>query len=114
MANSWDQLRQVGAIARAMLVAAAAADWRVPASEIIVERVVVKHAPSGRRATFGALAGKAGAQPIPAATDAGVKPKEPRSCRLIGQRLVWLDTPVKTDSTARIRTLPIDAQLKGA
>jgi isoquinoline 1-oxidoreductase beta subunit len=113
VANSWDQLRQVGATARAILVAAAAADWRVPASEITVERGVVKHSPSGRRATFGALAGKAAAQPIPVATD-GVKPKEPNNYRLIGQRLPRLDTAGKTDGTARIRTLPIGTtQLKG-
>ena len=113
VANSWDQLRQVGATARAILVAAAAADWRVPVSEITVERGVVKHSPSGRRATFGALAGKAAAQPIPVATD-GVKPKEPNNYRLIGQRLPRLDTAGKTDGTARIRTLPIGTtQLKG-
>lgn len=34
MANSWQQLREAGAKARAMLVSAAAARWHVPASEL--------------------------------------------------------------------------------
>jgi isoquinoline 1-oxidoreductase beta subunit len=97
VANSWDQLRQAGATARAMLVAAAAADWSVPASEITVERGVLSHAASGRRATFGALASKAAAQPVPAS----VTLKHPRDFRLIGQYVPRLDTPAKTNGTAQ-------------
>src|ERR1044071_6221400 len=41
LANSWEQLRKAGATARAMLVAAAAEKWKVPASEIKVSRGVV-------------------------------------------------------------------------
>jgi isoquinoline 1-oxidoreductase subunit beta len=43
MANSWDQLRQAGASARAMLVAAAAQQWQAPAGEITVSDGVVTH-----------------------------------------------------------------------
>src|SRR5580704_12220351 len=97
IANSWDQLRQAGATARAMLVAAAAADWSVPESAITVERGVVRHAASGRSANFGALAAKAAAQPVPA----DVTLKDPRNFRLIGQYVPRLDTPAKTDGTAQ-------------
>ena len=97
IANSWDQLRQAGATARAMLVAAAAAEWNAPISEITVERGVVKHADSGRSASFGVLASKAAAQPVPA----NVSVKEPRNFRLIGQSVSRLDTPAKTDGTAK-------------
>jgi isoquinoline 1-oxidoreductase beta subunit len=97
VANSWDQLRQAGATARAMLVAAAAADWNVPASEITVARGVLRHAASGRSASFGALAGKAAAQPVPAS----VTLKNPKDFRLIGQYVPRLDTPAKTDGTAQ-------------
>jgi isoquinoline 1-oxidoreductase subunit beta len=97
VANSWDQLRQAGATARAMLVAAAAAEWNVPTSEISVERGVVKHASSGRSASFGTLASKAAAQPVPAS----VSVKDPRNFRLIGQHVSRLDTPAKTDGTAQ-------------
>ena len=65
MANSWMQLRQAGATARAMLVAAAAAEWNVAPASLTVERGVVHHAPSNRQATFGALAAKASGLPVP-------------------------------------------------
>src|SRR5207245_994627 len=51
MANSWEQMRRAGATARAMLVEAAAREWGVPTTEITVDRGVVSHAPSRRRAT---------------------------------------------------------------
>src|SRR5581483_6998774 len=43
VANSWEQLRRAGATARAMLVTAAAQQWKVPASEITVTEGVVAH-----------------------------------------------------------------------
>src|SRR5580692_10550494 len=44
MANSWNQLREAGAKARAMLLTAAASDWHVPTSELTVSKGVVSHA----------------------------------------------------------------------
>ncbi len=97
MANSWDQLRRAGATARAMLVEAAAREWSVPVSEITVDRGVVSHAPSGRRATFGELAPKAATLTPPAQ----VTLKDPKDFKLIGQRLPRLDTTAKTDGSAK-------------
>jgi Molybdopterin cofactor-binding domain len=57
MANSWEQMRKVGAAARLMFVTAAATTWNVPAAEITVERGIVSHRRSRRRATLGELAG---------------------------------------------------------
>src|SRR5688572_11033874 len=51
VANSWEQMRRAGAAARAMLVAAAADTWKLPADEIAVSQGVVTHK-SGRKATF--------------------------------------------------------------
>ena len=65
MANSFEQYRQAGAAARAMLVAAAAQQWKVPADTIAGEGGVVSHA-SGKKATFGELADAAAQQPVPA------------------------------------------------
>jgi isoquinoline 1-oxidoreductase beta subunit len=65
LANSWDQLRQAGAAARAMLVGAAAKQWNVAPETIRVTAGVLSH-PSGKRATFGELAEAAAAQPVPA------------------------------------------------
>jgi isoquinoline 1-oxidoreductase subunit beta len=105
MANSWEQMRRAGATARAMLVEAAAREWGVPAAEITVERGVVRHAPSGRRATFGQLAPKAAALTPPA----HVHLKDPKDFKLVGQRLPRVDGAAKTDGTARFTldfTLP--------
>jgi isoquinoline 1-oxidoreductase beta subunit len=66
MVSSWKRYRTAGAAAKAMLVAAAAADWRVPAGEIAVEAGQLSHAGSGRRAGFGAYARAAAQQPVPA------------------------------------------------
>jgi len=96
MANSWEQLRKAGAMARAMLVAAAAREWGVPAAEITVERGVLSHARTGRRATFGDLASKAATLPPPA----DVKLKDPKDFKLIGRHLPRLDSRSKTDGSA--------------
>src|SRR5262245_6374995 len=95
MANSWEQLRNAGAVARAMLVTAAVTEWEVPADEITVERGVVLHAPSSRRATFGELATKAAQVPQP--TD--VKLKDPKDWKLIGTHVPRVDSKEKTDGS---------------
>jgi isoquinoline 1-oxidoreductase beta subunit len=97
IANSWMRLRQAGAAARAMLVAAAAAEWNVPAAEIAVHRGVLGHAASRRQANFGVLAGKAAAQPLPAK----VALKDPKDFKLIGQKLPRVDVPGKSNGTAQ-------------
>jgi isoquinoline 1-oxidoreductase beta subunit len=97
MANSWMQLRQAGATARALLVEAAARDWNVPAAEITVDRGVVSHAPSGRRATFGELAGKASALRPPSR----VTLKDPKDFKLVGKTVPRLDGAAKTDGSAK-------------
>ncbi|CAM4014812.1 molybdopterin cofactor-binding domain-containing protein [Kibdelosporangium persicum] len=96
--NSWEQYRRAGATGRAMLVAAAAQRWNVPAAEITVDQGVVRHSRTGRKATFGELAGAAATQPVP--TD--VPLKDIGRFRLIGTQGVHrLDTPSKLDGSAR-------------
>ena len=95
MANSWMQLRQAGAEARARLIAAAAQDWGVPASEISIDNGVVKH-PARKSAQFGDLVETA--QAIPALRD--VKPKEPSQWRYIGKDFARVDAMPKTNGTA--------------
>jgi len=93
VANSWMQLRQAGATARAMLVQAAAAQWKVPATEITVSEGVVSHARSGKKATFGELAARAGKVPVPA----NVKLKDSSQFKLIGRdKLPRLDSRAKS------------------
>jgi isoquinoline 1-oxidoreductase beta subunit len=107
VANSWQQLREAGATARAMLVAAAAEQWSVPASEVTVSEGVLAHAASGRKATFGELAGGAARQPVPT----GVKLKDPASFRIVGrEKLPRLDTRAKSTGTQQYA---IDVMLPG-
>ncbi|SNR37243.1 hypothetical protein [Puniceibacterium sediminis] len=65
MANSYIQMRQAGATARAMFVAAVAEKWDVPAREITVEDRVVSHAASGQSSSFGDRAEVAALQEVP-------------------------------------------------
>ncbi len=97
MANSWQQLREAGATGRALLVAAAASTWNVPAGEISVERGVVLHAASQRSAGFGELVERAATLPMPE----NVKLKDPKEFSLIGTDVPRVDVASKTDGSAR-------------
>lgn len=97
IANSYDQMRKVGAAAREMLVAAAADAWQVPAGEITVDNGVIKHA-SGKEGRFGEFAEKAMAMPVPAEPNL----KDPSAFKLIGKEGVVkrLDSAEKTNGKA--------------
>jgi len=97
MANSWMQLREAGAKARAMLVSAAAAKWHVPASELTTRDGSVHHAATNRTATYGSLASAAARLPVPDK----VALKSPKDFRLIGHQLPRVDVPPKTNGTAQ-------------
>ena len=106
LANSWLQLRQAGAAARVMLVAAAAERWNVPAAEIGVSRGVVEHAASARRATFGELAASAATQVVPAEAPL----KSPEQFVYIGRPAGKTDARAKSTGTA---TFTQDVKLPG-
>lgn len=89
--NNFTPLRQAGAIARAMLVAAAAQTWSVPAAECRTEAGAVLHDASGRRAPYGELVALAATLPVPA-RDA-VKLKDKKDYRIIGRRIGGVDNP---------------------
>nr|WP_297350749.1 xanthine dehydrogenase family protein molybdopterin-binding subunit [uncultured Caldimonas sp.] len=97
IANSWQQLREAGATARAMLVAAAAAQWKVPPAELSVSDGEVLHRASGRKASFGQLATAAAQQPVPAS----VQLKDPKDFKFIGRHVPRKDSVAKTDGTAK-------------
>ena len=105
IANSWMQMREAGATARAMLVAAAAERWSVPAGEITVSKGVLSA--GERSATFGELAEAAAKQEVPE----DVALKDPSRFVYIGKQDVHrLDSKGKTDGTA---TYGIDVRLPG-
>jgi isoquinoline 1-oxidoreductase beta subunit len=96
IANSWEQLRKAGASARAMLVSAAAKQWKVSADEVSVSDGVVMHARSKRKASFGQLAKAAAREPVP--TEVGLK--DPKDFKLIGKVAPRRDSADKTDGKA--------------
>jgi isoquinoline 1-oxidoreductase subunit beta len=104
--DHWTVLREAGAVARTMLVTAAANRWRVDAAGCTVERGVVVHAASGRKLAFGALAKAAGALPIPPK----VALKDPSTFTLIGKPLRRIDSP---DKVVGATQFGIDAKVPG-
>jgi isoquinoline 1-oxidoreductase subunit beta len=106
MANSWSQLREAGAKGRAMLLTAAAKEWKVPEAELTTDKGVVYHAASKREASYGSLSAKAAALPIPDK----VTLKDPKDFKLIGQHPRRVDVPAKVDGTAQFT---LDVALPG-
>src|SRR6202142_1390763 len=98
MANSYEQMRRAGAAARFMLVAAAADEWSVPASEIKVKNGVLFHPASTREARFGELAAKAASLPVPGPED--IKLKDPEDFVFIGKTAPRKDSKPKTNGSA--------------
>src|SRR5690606_18678549 len=76
-------MRRVGAAARQMLEAAAAARWSVPVSEVKAVKHEVVHTASGRRLGYGELAADAAKQAVP--SDDALKLKAENEFRYIGK-----------------------------
>ena len=96
----YDVLRQAGAQARKVLIANAAAAWKVPANELTTEPGMVVHAKSKRKISYGELAKTATVpNPLPEVTKADLKPNS--QFRLIGKDTGRLDVPSKVNGTAQ-------------
>ncbi len=87
--RGWDQLRQAGATARAMLISAGAKQWNVPASECTAADSMVWHKASGRSATYGSLAKAASAEAVPDAKTLTLKTRA--EYKLMGKRVGGVD-----------------------
>ncbi|GDX58621.1 aldehyde dehydrogenase [Comamonadaceae bacterium] len=104
--DSQDYVRKGGAIARMMLVQAAADEWQVSAADCRAANSVITHVPSGRTTTFGKVATAAGKLVQPTA----VSLKNPKDWNLAGKRLARLDT---VDKTTGAQMYGIDLTLPG-
>ena len=104
--ESHEYVRQGGAMAREMLISAAAAQWKVPANECFAANSVITHRPTNRKVTFGKVATAA----------AGVTPpkevtlKDPKQWKIAGKPLPRLDT---VDKLTGKQIYGTDLQLPG-
>jgi isoquinoline 1-oxidoreductase beta subunit len=86
----WDELRRVGAVARAMMIQAAALAWNCPAGECSTTPGQVIHKTSGRTSSFGSLASQCAGLTAP---DPKTVPlKDPKDYRIIGKAKPQYDT----------------------
>jgi isoquinoline 1-oxidoreductase beta subunit len=93
---AWQPLREAGAVARTMLVAAAAKQWSVDPASCAAQNGEVRHPPTGRTIKYGALAADAANMPVP--DKVALKP--PEQFKLIGTPAKRLDAPAKVNGTA--------------
>jgi isoquinoline 1-oxidoreductase subunit beta len=101
---SQKKMQQVGASARERLIAAAAAQWNVPATECRAASSVVTHGPSGRTLRFGELAAEAAKIKL----DKEPAIKTPDQFTFIGKPMPRVDVVHKIDGSAKFG---IDAQV---
>ena len=104
--SSYHELRKLGAAAKAMLITAAAAQWKVPETECYAENGQVIHKPSGKKLGYGELADAASKFSVPE------KPvlKDPKDFKLLGKASPRPDIPLKVNGTA---VYGIDATTEG-
>jgi isoquinoline 1-oxidoreductase beta subunit len=105
IAHSFQQYRELGAKTRAMLIAAAAQQWKLPANQCRTEPSVV-HGPGGQSAKYSDLAEAAAHMPIPE----GVPLKNAADFRLVGKKVRRLDSRPKCDGSLKFG---IDLDLPG-
>ena len=103
--NSFTQYRELGARARAMLLGAAAARWKVNVATLRTQAGTVL-GPGGRKLSYGELAEAAMAQPVPET----VVLKDPKDFRIIGRPTLRLDAPAKSSGR---QDFGIDIRLPG-
>lgn len=89
--NNYDNFHRVGAVARTMLIEAAAQTWGVPAKECYAADAAVHHQPSGKKLGYGELVAKAATLPVPDAKS--VVLKDPKDYKLLGTRVTGYDNP---------------------
>jgi isoquinoline 1-oxidoreductase beta subunit len=104
--GSQDYLRKAGAVARELLLTAAAKRWGVPAGECRAANSVITHTSTGRTLTFGAVAAEAAALDPPET----VFLKEPEEWRLLGTPVARLDLP---DKIAGKPVYGVDVEIPG-
>jgi len=95
IADAWTTMREAGATARALLVAEAARQWKVPPEQVRTEDGHLYHDISGKKASYGSLVARAAT-----GKPHEVRLKDPHSFRLIGTSVPRRDARIKADGSA--------------
>ena len=106
--TSQDYVRRGGAVARMMLLQAAADQWNVPVGELTVSDGVITHAASKRSIRYGEVAAAAARLTPP--DPKSIKLKDPKDWKIAGKPLKRLDTADKLDGS---KIFAIDLKLPG-
>jgi isoquinoline 1-oxidoreductase subunit beta len=106
--TAWGYMRQAGAQAREILLAAAAQQWGVDKGECRAENSRVFHISTGRHFTYGQLVETA--SKLPVGNSGSILLKQPKNFRLIGRPLPRVDVPSKVDGGAQFG---IDVRVPG-
>lgn len=105
IAHSFQQYRELGARARAMLIGAAAQQWNVTPDQCRTESSVV-YGPNGKSAKYAELADAAARIPVPQ----NVQLKKENDFRLTGKKVRRIDSRAKCDGSAKFG---LDVDLPG-
>lgn len=104
--DGWEPMRTAAASARSVLLAAAAAKWNVPVSELTVDKSTIKHAGSGKSAPSGEFVQAAAALSPPSQ----VTVKAQKDWKILGTSPARLDVVEKSLGKAQFG---IDARPEG-
>src|SRR5439155_6205146 len=105
IAHSFQQYRQLGARTRAMLVAAAAAQWKVDPGQCRTQASVL-YGPNGQSAKYADVADAAASLPVPQE----ISLKKDSDLKLAGKKVRRLDSRAKCDGSAKFG---LDVDLPG-
>jgi isoquinoline 1-oxidoreductase beta subunit len=106
--TSQDYVRRGGAVARVMLLQAAAEQWNVPVAEVSVSDGIITHGASGRRTSYGKVADAAAKLTAP--DPASITFKDPKDWKIAGKPMKRLDTADKLNGS---KVYAIDLKLPG-
>jgi isoquinoline 1-oxidoreductase beta subunit len=106
--TSQDYVRRGGAVARLMLLQAAADEWKVPVAELAVANGVITHAASNRSTTYGKVADAAAKLTAP--DPKSIVLKDPKDWTIAGKPLKRLDTADKLNGS---KVYAIDVHVHG-
>jgi isoquinoline 1-oxidoreductase beta subunit len=106
--QSQDYVRRGGAVARTMLLQAAANEWNVPVGELTVSNGTIRHTGSKRQTTYGRVA--AAAAKLTPPDPKSIKLKDPKDWKIAGKPIKRLDTAAKLNGS---KVYAIDLKLPG-